>query len=391
MKAIRFFSFLAIFLIFGTKGFSQDIAIRFQIMDNLQLQTLYLSDLDFLQQGLQGTSEQIFKIIVDAPGDLDYTLNKYYENCQIIVLMRKDDQLLASFESNRFKIPQRAYPYEITNDILMNGQYDFEGAGPESQVEIVNSEIYMDKIENLRNDILSSGKLPIGNYSIEIQISYHYETAVNPNNVSLTFPFTFITATNPSFIQLMSPGSSAGGGLPQSVYSEFPVFQWTGNGEEFQVIVFEKRSQSQTIDDVINSRENWKSEPSPVQSIIYPQSGEALPLEFGKTYYWMVKMFIQTSSGVEEINSEVWQFNLVDPANQSDQQAMMSTNDILDFLRDLIGSRADEISKSLEDYQVSTIKINGTEITIQELYNLLNSYRGHKVEVQDIILPGTLN
>jgi len=141
----------------------------------------------------------------------------------------------------------------------------------------------------------------------------------------------------------------------------------------------------------VRSRENWKSELSPVQSVIYPQGGKAIPLETGKTYYWMVRMFVSTSSGKEAINSEIWQFYLANPASQANGQGIISKNDMLAFLRDLLGDKADEIAESLDDYQVSGIKVNGTEITIQELYNLINTYRSQKVEVMDLILPETIN
>ena len=189
---------------------------------------------------------------------------------------------------------------------------------------------------------------------------------------------------NPAFIRLSDDE-------PQIIYNEFPVFQWTGNGDEYQVVVFEKRSRFQTIDDIVRSRENWKSDLSPVESVIYPQGGKAIPLETGKTYFWMVRMLINTSSGKEAVNSEIWQFHLANPSNQLYGQGLISKNDMLAFLRDLLGDKADEIAASLDDFQVSTVKVNGAEITIQELYNLINTYRSQKVEVLDLILPETIN
>ena len=152
-----------------------------------------------------------------------------------------------------------------------------------------------------------------------------------------------------------------------------------------------EKNQFQTIDDIINSKPNWISEPGPELSVIYPPAGEAIPLEFGKTYYWMVSMLVQTSSGEEKINSEVWQFYLEDPTNQSDIKGVLSKNDLLNFLRDLLGDKTNEIEQSLTDYELSFVYLNSSEISILELYNLLNSYRGQGVEVIDIVLPVSNN
>lgn len=384
-----FIGLLGMFIALGS-AMAQNINVNFRLL-NPAIQTLYVSDLDLLQQGIEsGTAEPIFEITVDAPGFDPANDGEIYENCRMLVSLHKDDNLLASWNSNYFRIPENPVPYRITNDVLVNGRYAFDPAISGTAITFSETEI-SDYIDKLQNDILASGKLPVGNYTLEINLSYNNLQNPQGGIVTEDKSFTFLTATNPSYIQLVAPGVVAGGGEPQTIFSEFPVFQWTGNGDQFQVLVFEKRNADQTVDDVINSRENWHSEPLSVQSALYPQGGEVIPLEYGKTYFWMVKMLVSTSSGTEEVNSEVWQFKLADPADQNNQQAALSKNEIMTFLRDLLGDRAEEIAKSLEDYEVATIRVNGSDISIQELYNLINTYRGSEVEVQDLILPGTLN
>ncbi|MEJ2052405.1 MAG: hypothetical protein P8X42_00680, partial [Calditrichaceae bacterium] len=58
-----------------------------------------------------------------------------------------------------------------------------------------------------------------------------------------------------------------------------------------------------------------------------------------------------------------------------------------EFLRDMIGDQADEIAKQLADYDVKSIQVNGQEITIEDLYQLINEYRLKQVEVVDLIPP----
>ena len=386
MKAIRFSIYLVLVFLLQVPGFAQNISLDFQIFNQEKLQLLYLSDIDLLQQGAAGTSEPIFEIILNAPGDPSYPDVTMYTGCRIFLNIKKDDESLVSWQSNSFEIPVKSTPYHLSNIPLIANNYRFDEANPNTQI-LLNKTSLSSDIESLQEDIFSSGKLPVGNYTLEVLLNYNFNAL--PRQTEQTF--TFIEAVNPSFIQLISPGNQVSDGEPETVYNEFPVFQWTGNGEDYQVVVFEKRNRFQTIDDIVRSRENWKSEESPVQSVMYPQGGDAIPLETGKTYYWMVRMFINTSSGKETINSEVWQFYLANPANQADGQGLISKNDMLAFLRDILGNKADEIAASLDDYQVSGIKVNGTEITIQELYDLINTYRSQKVEVLDLILPETLN
>lgn len=390
MKVTRFTIYLALIFLLRIPGFTQDISLNFQIFNQEKLQLLYLSDMDLLQQGAAGTSEPIFEIILKAGDPIEFPTITRYTDCSIFLNIKKDGESLVSWQSNTFEIPARSTPYYLSNIPLIANNYRFDESDPNTQV-VLNKTSMSGNIESLQEDIFSSGKLPVGNYTLEVLLNYKYIYDNKATNGRTEEYFTFIEAVNPSFIQLISPGNQVTDGDPLTIYNEFPVFQWTGNGDEYQVVVFEKRNHLQSIDDIVRSRENWKSELSPVQSVIYPQGGKAIPLETGKTYYWMVRMFVSTSSGKEAINSEIWQFYLANPASQANGQGIISKNDMLAFLRDLLGDKADEIAESLDDYQVSGIKVNGTEITIQELYNLINTYRSQKVEVMDLILPETIN
>ena len=98
-------------------------------------------------------------------------------------------------------------------------------------------------------------------------------------------------------------------------------------------------------------------------------------------------MIVQTSAGEETINSEIWEFQLVDPITLGDEQNAIARNLLIEFLRDLIGDKADELAKQLGDYNVKTINVNGQDMSIEDLYLLINEYRLKDVEVVDLILP----
>ena len=376
--------FLRIFFLFLTAQslvWAQNIQIDFNILDQQKLETLYLADIDLLQQGLTGTAEPIFEIIIRAePDPMSPASN--YENCHMRIALKKDAYLIASWNSDPFIIPPRTEPYILTNDKLIAGQFRF---GESDSTRIRFNETHMgDELETLQNDVLASGKLPIGQYTLEIDLNYTF----NQTNYSKEEQFPFIQATNPSYIQLIAPGALAGSGEPAPVYSEFPVFQFTGNGDSYQVLVFEKRSEYQTLDDVVRSLPNWKSDPGPALSLQYPQDGTAIPLQAGKTYFWKVNMLVESSAGQEYVSSELWEFKIVDPASLANNQQTLSKQEIFDFLKDLLGDRADEITRSLDGYHLSSINVNGTNISIQGLYRYLAGYRGHSVKVYDVNYDG---
>ena len=144
----------------------------------------------------------------------------------------------------------------------------------------------------------------------------------------------------------------------------------------------------QTFDDIINSQPNWASERLNKLSVQYPQSAEsAIPLEFGKTYYWMVRMFSETSSGEETQDSEVWEFSLVNPEQSADVQNQIVREDILRFLAEILGPRIDEVRASLEGYRLKRIRVNGQTITLNQLYEILNRYKGQSFKIVDFIPP----
>jgi hypothetical protein len=152
-------------------------------------------------------------------------------------------------------------------------------------------------------------------------------------------------------------------------------------------MVFEKKNEFQSVQDILQSVPYWHSERLTTLSVQYPQGGGALPLEYGKSYYWLVNMLVNTSGGEEIQQSEIWQFNLLDPASSVNQGHAMAKDDLLTFLRQILGDRAEAIAQALYDYELSTIRLNGQEIEIDELYRLINTYRSKSIEIVDLTLP----
>lgn len=366
---------LAVLLSVHSGLFAQQkkIDIELIVYNTEQLQMLYLSDFDILQTG---TAERLFAIrIIKNDGTPA-------PRCFMTLRLLKDNEELYFAETNAFSIPDAPSTYNIENEQLSSNSFFFNLSDPETNIRIKESNTGS-IFDDFQDDILASGKVPFGEYRLEVFL----KNIQNIPDFSDEDVKVFFRASNPSFVQLVAPGAQAGRGFASAVYSEFPLFQWNGNGEEYQVLVFEKKQGQQSLDDILQSQPNWESERQPGVSALYPQGGEVVPLEFGRNYYWLIKMFIQTSAGEEVRKSEIWEFSLLDPANSANQQGLLAKEELLAFLRQVLGERANPIAESLADFHLNVIRFNGQEITIEELYQILNRYKGSSVEILDLLPP----
>ncbi len=350
------------------------LTLQLEVFNADQLQMLFLSDLDLAQAG---SAADLFKltIIKNTPEE--------YPAAQMNIRVTKDNTLLLEAQSESFRIPADppGTTYETDNRELINNNFFLHPGDPTTNIRINESRL-SDDVEEIQKEVLSSGKVPIGVYRLIVDI-----VNLQTSSPIVHEEIPFLQATNPSFVRLISPGVPFGSPAPSSVYTEYPVFQWNGNGDEYKVFVFEKKSMIQSMDDILNQLPNWESEPISEQSVIYPQSGDVIPLEYGKTYYWMVQMQVHTSAGILKVNSEIWEFKLKNPAVSGVAHQEISKMEVIKFLKDVLGSQVDGLEKSLEGYRTAVIRYNGREIEIQDLYRLLQEYQNRKVEVFDLILP----
>ncbi len=369
-----FFILLIIFFpLIAQNTLGDDFSIELTIFDNQKLQSLYLSDLDFQNFG---SGEEVFTITITKNTDLAY------QNCLLHLQLKKENEILIDAISQPFNIPggNKGEEFTVSNLTLAEGGLRFG--------DTEDTEVYFDQInikpeaESLKEQILASGKVPVGIYWLTIELRQAQQAT--PLAALTT---VLLKATNPSYLNLVSPGNPASSGQVPSIYTQYPLFQWTGNGSEYQVMVFEKKEMMQSFDDIINSQANWKSERTSQFSIQYPQAGNAIPLEYGKTYYWLVRMFTQTSSGEEFLDSEIWQFQVSNPERGSNLQEEFAQNELWQFLVQLLGERADEVKENLKGASLKRIIYNGEEISISQFFQILNGYRGQQFELLEFEAP----
>jgi len=229
------------------------------------------------------------------------------------------------------------------------------------------------------DELYGSGKARSGDYSLRMELYI--------NNSMVDYDELHIVVSNPSNIQLISPGYKVGSGTPEEVMTEFPIFTFASDGTEFLLSIYEKLSHHTSIEDVINSGnpiyQTSPSDPLMTPVLNYAQAG-GQPLIIGSTYYWYVEVLVPTTGGNEKFRSEVYQFKVVEAGPpESGGQAFSS---ILEMLRPVVGNEADNLSKNLNDFSLKTIKINGRTITLYELQQILENYEGHLVEVSELVL-----
>ncbi|MFZ5517725.1 MAG: hypothetical protein ACOY90_13855 [Candidatus Zhuqueibacterota bacterium] len=158
--------------------------------------------------------------------------------------------------------------------------------------------------EDLKNAILASGKLPAGSYQFYVKVDYQDNTHQNQE----AFSDEILNITDPTILDLTSPGQSAEMPDVMELFTPFPFFVWQSNASEFEITVCEKMSTNSSPSDVMTNEPRLR-QTIPWTFFQYPSAG-AWPLEEGKTYYWQVFATVPSSSGPIRLESEIWGFKI---------------------------------------------------------------------------------
>jgi hypothetical protein len=113
-------------------------------------------------------------------------------------------------------------------------------------------------------------------------------------------------------------------------------------------------------------------------SLIYPSG--ALPLQFGKTYYWQVQAIISSPSGEVRLPSEIWCFQISSINNPGGSA-------LIQQLLNLLGSSDLEAlfaeGGPLQGFKPTGVaSINGRRIELAALLNMLRNQSIKAVSVQ---------
>ncbi|MDZ7683479.1 MAG: hypothetical protein U5J63_17650 [Fodinibius sp.] len=235
------------------------------------------------------------------------------------------------------------------------------------------------------NDLQGSTSLPADQYQIRIEIrrgSAEGEVLVAQN---AEIGRSIVEDTRDFY--LLSPGDLAG--ADAMISSAFPNFQWQGNtGTQYRLVVVEARG-----DESPQSLMDGAMSTSPIQvngtgsggslvdyemldvvlnqsSFQYPSSG-VQNLEAGKTYYWRIVSQLQSTSGLDGRESEIWGFTLRDSQTTSRSQL---GPDVSQALQKVMG---DEFNRLVEDsYTFQSVVIDGQRFQgVQAMQKLMELSR----------------
>ena len=199
------------------------------------------------------------------------------------------------------------------------------------------------EFEQLLAAILTTGKLADGEYTFRVIVKSS-ESETGTFETTDEVEKTFIVRT-PSALSLESPGSSAlADSSENKIFTTYPVFNWSSQactGCDYYLRVAEfKSSFHSTLDEAIedettypfNQSEGWKLVEGGVSTFQYPASG-VYPLEMGRLYVWQVKVSRPTTSGNEDIISEIYLFKIA--VIGEDQESLGRESDSSPFLQSL--------------------------------------------------------
>jgi len=251
------------------------------------------------------------------------------------------------------------------------------------------TDINSDDYQLIVSSILNSGKIPNGLYTFDFKLKTENNNIINEINRT-------INVNEPEYINLISPGGSMADTLNNIEYSIFPVFTWSADNcssceTQIRVCEFnpsEHSSPEEAINDIpslpnVSGYEYYNINDN-MNSFQYP-TANVKNLEPGKLYAWQLKRLYQSTLGNQEILSQIYVFKIFN--TYENQNA-----DNLEIIKLLIGEQKyNELF--LEDGVLSgynslegTIILNGSEVSISELNQIINQIQNGIVNIQDIIV-----
>ena len=289
-------------------------------------------------------------------------------------------------------------PLQLTDPIFISNMdlnmsttalYDVSGNRLELNLDI-SEQMDMADAEQMMSAIVQTGQLPNGIYTFRVTA-----TVANGEQISRE---DILNISNPTLLQLISPGGVLSDTTINEVYTSYPVFQWESDpcnyidpssgesGCEYFVRVAEFRSdEHSSVDQAIESVTRLPLDQSlgfqrigyGFTTFQYPTDGG--DLEPGKVYVWQIRKDLVTTSGTEEILSDIMAFKVKDFTSTDDENSGgEDTSPELMLLRTIIG---DDLANRMFGMggQVSgmtpngNITLNGESIDMSVVQSLVST------------------
>ena len=263
-------------------------------------------------------------------------------------------------------------PIHLSNmDLNLTTDQIFDDQGNPIALHLdITEQLDLEQAEQMFSAIVQTGQLPNGVYTFRVVATSENGEQIVKEDV--------LNISNPSSLQLVSPGGILSDTTINEVYTSYPVLQWesdpcnyidpmTGeSGCEYFIRVAEFKSQEHSsMDQAIESVTRLPLDQSlgfepvgfGVTTFQYPTDGG--DLEAGKVYIWQVRKDLTTTSGTEQLLSDIMSFKVKDfTSSESDGTGADDTTPAGIVLRSLIGDDlADRIFGT--GGQVAGMSVNG--------------------------------
>ena len=249
-------------------------------------------------------------------------------------------------------------PIHLSNmDLNLTTDQVFDNQGNPVALHLdITEQLDMEQAEQMFSAIIQTGQLPDGIYTFRV-------TATAENGQQI-MEEDILNVSNPATLQLVSPGGILSDTTINEVYTSYPVLQWesdpcnyinpiTGDsGCEYFIRVAEFKSQEhssmdQAIESVtrlpLNQSLGFEPIGFGVTTFQYPTDGG--DLEPGKVYVWQIRKDLTTTSGTEQLLSDIMSFKVKDfTSTESNDSASEDTSPAGMALRALI---SDELANQI--------------------------------------------
>lgn len=278
-------------------------------------------------------------------------------------------------------------------DISSETSIIYDQASPPNSIELTGSVI--ESLDPMQADailqsVMTTGKIADGDYTFSIQI-------LSSDDQILASDAKTINIQSPVSITLESPAGALSDTTDNTIYTNFPIFQWFSqpcNGCEsyIRIAQFHQQQHNSPEDAIEDQRvlpfdqgEDWYLL-SAANSFQYPLTG-AYPLEAGNVYCWQIMIKMPTTSGYEEMTSSISAFK-IGVSGEINNSSMIS-NPFLVTLKNTLGD--DQYNalfgsgNELQDFiPTGQMEINGVSVDESSINYVLNQIQSSSLQIRSV-------
>ena len=377
-------SFLVL-LSLNSQTYGQNITLTGNIFEYA---TYYINSFD-LSTG--ATNVQIFRYqLTSDEFPVDIKIN-FRSSMISPTLGINSDQTIIEIQTNTFTLNA---PMLLDNrDISSETTVIYDQANPPNTIELsgrVIESLDPMQAEAILQSVMTTGKIADGEYTFSIQV-------LSDNDQILASDSKTINIQSPVSITLESPAGALSDTLENIIYTNFPIFQWFSqpcNGCESYIRISRfNSSQHNSPEDAIEDQrvlpfdqsEDWSLLNAP-NSFQYPLTG-AYPLEPGNVYCWQVMIKLPTTSGTEEMVSNISAFKI--GVSGEIENASMISNPFLLALKNTLGEdQFNALFGPGNDLQgfipTGQLEVNGVTVDQSSINYLLGQIQSDALKIRSV-------